>query len=70
MKIYKFRWYENGTPLYKSFAFPNNTGRLIGCGSDGKKIFEGDKIQGADGKIGSAKLEAQSFIDCFKLVTQ
>lgn len=69
MKIYKFRWYdENGLPVFKTFAVPNNGGILIGSDCDGRKVFEGDLIQGEDGKIGHASLDAQTFINRFKLV--
>ena len=69
MKIYKFRWYdENGLPVFKVFDVPDNAGMLIGNDCDGRKVFEGDLIQGEDGKIGHASLDAQTFINRFKLV--
>ena len=69
MKKYKFRWYDaSGEPVYRIFSFPNDTEMLIGLDADGRKVFEGARIQGADGKIGKATIVAKSFIDCFKLV--
>ena len=69
VKKFKFRWFDKaGNSICETFTLPGNAAMLIGTDCDGREVYEGDKVMGEDGKIGSAKLEAQEFIGTFKLV--
>lgn len=68
-KKFKFRWFDKaGNPIREVFTLPDNAVMLIGVDCDGREVYEGDKVMGKDGKIGSASLLMRDFIGEFKLV--
>lgn len=68
-KKFKFRWFDKaGNPIREVFILPDNAAMLIGVDCAGREVYEGDKVMGKDGKIGSATLNAREIIGEFKLV--